>query len=99
LLIATVAVYAPARHFAFVNYDDPDYVTQNPHVAQGLTNQSIRWAITSGDAANWFPVTRLSHLLDYELFELDSGAQHMTNVFFHACACLLLFLLLEQATN
>ncbi|HZS55358.1 MAG TPA: tetratricopeptide repeat protein [Bryobacteraceae bacterium] len=98
LVIAVFGVYAPASHFNFVNYDDPDYVTRNPHVSQGLTADSIRWAITSGDAANWFPVTRLSHIFDYQLFDLDSGAHHLMNVAFHACAALLLFLFLERAT-
>ena len=32
LLGATLAVYARCGHFAFVNYDDPVYVTNNPHV-------------------------------------------------------------------
>ncbi len=98
LLIATFAVYAPVRSFDFVNYDDPDYVTHNRHVHQGLTGESVVWALTSGDAANWFPVTRLSHLLDYQLFQQDSGAQHLVNIVFHACAALLLFLFLRTAT-
>jgi tetratricopeptide (TPR) repeat protein len=98
LLIATFAVYAPVGHFDFVNYDDPDYVTRNPHVTQGLTGESVRWALTSGEAANWFPVTRLSHILDYQVFQMDSGGHHLMNVFFHACAALLLFLFLRKAT-
>jgi Tfp pilus assembly protein PilF len=99
LWIATFAVYAPVRHFGFVNYDDPDYVTRNSHVRQGLTGESIAWAVTSGDAANWFPVTRLSHILDYQFFGSDSGADHLINVAFHAGAVLLLFLFLKIATG
>ena len=37
LLIATLAVYAQAGGFDFVNLDDPDYVSGNPHVRTGWT--------------------------------------------------------------
>ena len=37
LFSATVAVYAQTAHFDFVNFDDPDYVTANPHVRGGFS--------------------------------------------------------------
>ena len=52
LIAASVAVYAPVRNFRFVMWDDPEYVLDNVHVAQGLTWQGARWALTSTDAAN-----------------------------------------------
>ncbi|MBV8894980.1 MAG: tetratricopeptide repeat protein [Acidobacteriaceae bacterium] len=99
LLVATFAVYAPLRHFDFINYDDPDYASANPHVSEGLSGHSVRWALTSGDAANWFPVTRLSHIIDHQLFRDDSGAQHLVNVAIHSSAALLLFVFLFVATG
>lgn len=72
LLLACLAVYVPVRHFDSVNFDDPEYVRDNPHVRAGLTRQSLAWAFTSGESANWFPVTRLSHLLDAQLFGMRS---------------------------
>ena len=44
----TVAVYAPVRHFAFLNYDDPAYVTDAPIVQAGLTREGFVWAWTTG---------------------------------------------------
>ena len=99
LFLATVAVYAPVLHFDFVNFDDPEYVTANPHVPKGLTPDGIVWALTSTEAANWFPVTRISHLLDGQLFGMHSGMHHLTNVVFHALAALLLFAFLDRATR
>jgi tetratricopeptide (TPR) repeat protein len=99
LLLVTVAVYWPVGHFDFVNYDDPDYAGANSHLTQGLTGDSIRWAFTSGDAANWFPVTRLSHLIDTQVFGVNPGADHFVNVAFHAFTAVLLFLFLERATK
>ena len=99
LAAVTLAVYAQAAHFDFVNFDDPDYVTANPHVIGGFTAENIRWAFTSGDAANWFPLTRLSHMLDYRLFGASAGGHHFVNVLLHLAAVLLLFAFLHRATH
>jgi protein O-mannosyl-transferase len=99
LFVTTLLVYAPVLSFDFVNFDDPDYVTRNAHVRAGFTAESVSWAFTSGEAANWFPVTRLSHMLDYQMFGLRSGLQHFTSALIHALAALLLFAFLRRATG
>ncbi len=99
LFAATFLVYVQVGAFDFVNYDDPDYVTNNPHVRDGITPNGLAWALTSGDAANWFPVTRISHMLDCQMFALDSGPHHLTSVLIHALAVLLLFAFLDLATG
>jgi tetratricopeptide (TPR) repeat protein len=41
-------------------------------------------------AGNWHPLTVLSHMLDVQLFGLDAGAHHLTNLVLHiACTVLL----------
>ncbi|MGB9454838.1 MAG: tetratricopeptide repeat protein [Bryobacteraceae bacterium] len=97
--MVTVALYFPVRRFAFVNFDDPEYVTRNIHVRGGVTPLGLEWALTSGEAANWFPVTRLSHLLDSQLFDMRSGLHHLTSVWWHALAAVLLFAFLARATH
>jgi hypothetical protein len=57
LLGATLPVYSQVRNYDFVNYDDPEYVVNNMHVRAGLTADGLVWALTSFDAANWFPLT------------------------------------------
>ncbi|MGB9454732.1 MAG: tetratricopeptide repeat protein [Bryobacteraceae bacterium] len=98
LLAAVFGVYARSLQSAFVNYDDPDYVTNNSHVRQGITIDGVLWAFTSTEAANWFPVTRLSHMLDVQLFGMDAGWHHLVSVLLHAAASVLLFLFLARAT-
>ena len=99
LVVAITIVYAPVAHFDFVNYDDPDYITRNFHTQQGLTLESVQWAFTSTEAANWFPVTRLSYLLDTQLFGLDAGAFHVVNVAVHALSSIVLLVLLYRMTS
>ena len=99
LILITVAVYAPVRHYGFVSFDDPQYVSENPDVSAGLTAHGIRWAFTTGHASNWHPLTWLSHMADVQMFGLNAGPQHLTNVVFHIANTLLLFGLLYTMTG
>jgi tetratricopeptide (TPR) repeat protein len=99
LFLATFFLYFPVRQFDFVSLDDPEDVSANSHVRSGLTPQGIEWALTSGEVANWFPLTRLSHLIDVELFDMRSGSHHLTNVLLHTLATLALFAFLFRATR
>ena len=99
LLAATLAVYSQVRHYDFVNYDDPEYVVENLHVRAGLTADSLVWALASFDAANWFPLTWITHMADYQFFGMESGWHHLTNVWLHALNALLLFAVLKRTTG
>src|SRR6266446_9218324 len=100
ILIAVVLVfYGPVTHNGFLNYDDDQYITNNPHVRAGLTWQTVKWAFTTYDQANWHPLTWLSHALDCELFGLNPAGHHYVSVLLHAVNAVLLFLLLQNATG
>jgi Tfp pilus assembly protein PilF len=99
LSLGTLALYYPALQNGFVNYDDPDYVTSNFHVQQGLTSRSVKWAFTSTAEANWHPLTWISHMLDVQLFGLKPAGHHAQSVLWHAVNVVLLFLLLARATG
>ena len=91
LFFITLALYWPATHFPFTGYDDQLYVYENPHVNQGLSWASLRWASTAVVVANWHPVTILSHLADCSVYGLFAGGHHLTNLLFHAANVLLLW--------
>jgi Flp pilus assembly protein TadD len=99
LIALNAIVYAPVLHHDFVSFDDPIYVTQNPHISKGLTADGIAWAFTSGYAGNWHPITWLSHMLDVQLFGLNPGGHHLTNLLFHTANTVLLFVLLFRMTG
>src|SRR5271166_50120 len=99
LFIATVALYSPVRNHPFMVLDDPKYVTQNPHIQGGLNLAVVGWALTHGYAANWHPLTWMSHAADIGFFGLDPEPQHLENVLLHAVNALLLFWVLWKATG
>src|SRR5438477_7498151 len=83
LTVLTLAVFWPVRHFEFINYDDPEYVTQNPFVQRGLTTDGIAWAFRTNYASNWHPLTWFSHMLDCRIFGMNAGGHHLTNLLLH----------------
>lgn len=91
LALAVVAVYARVCTFDFVMLDDNQYVRENRHVQQGITGANLLWALTTGTAANWHPLTWFSYFVDYELFELNAGGYHAVNLLFHVLNTLFLF--------
>jgi len=95
----TVLLYAPVLHHQFLEYDDSAYVTNNVHVRTGLSSGNLAWAFTTFYEANWHPLTWCSHMVDCQLFGLNSGSHHFVNVVLHAANVLLLFLLLQGATG
>ena len=93
------ASYGAVLRFGFVNYDDPVYIADNPHVRDGVTWSGIGWAFTHSFAGNWFPLAWISHMLDCQFFGLDAGAHHFTNLVLHTASALLLFAVLRRITD
>jgi tetratricopeptide (TPR) repeat protein len=99
LAILAIAVYTPVWRFDFVTLDDPLYVSRNPVVAAGLTWQGVAWAFSAAYAANWHPLTWISHMADVALFGLWAGGHHLTSLALHLANTLLLFWLLRRMTG
>ena len=95
--LLTLIVYAQVTRHSFLNYDDGQFVTENPHVSAGLTGESIGWAIGSA-SIGWYPITWLSHMLDVDLWRAQAGMHVMTSVLLHLASACLLFLALQRMT-
>src|SRR5436190_16893854 len=101
LALLTVGTFWQVRSHDFINYDDPDYVTANDRVQQGLTAPGLAWAFKGvhGEKTYWHPLTWMSHMLDCQWFGLNPGAHHLVNVFWHTANVLLLFGWLVRLTG
>ena len=99
LVIATLIAYWHAKDCAFVSFDDYEYVSQNSHIQSGVTVDAVRWAFTAFHAANWHPLTWISHMIDVDLFGLNPEGHHVMNLLFHIANTLLLFFVLHRMTK
>jgi protein O-mannosyl-transferase len=98
LVLITLAAFWPLHQNDFINYDDQQYLTENPNVQSGLSPQGLRWAFTTSHASNWHPLTWISHMIDCQLFGLKPAGHHLVSLALHIANTLLLFALLFQMT-
>ena len=99
LTALTLAVFGQVYQFDFVTFDDPVYVTDNLNVQSGLTAKAVRWAFSTTHAEFWHPLTWLSLMLDNQLYGLNAGGYHVTNLLLHILSTLLLFWLFNRMTG
>jgi tetratricopeptide (TPR) repeat protein len=98
-LLLLALAFLPALGNGFVDYDDPVYVTENPAVLRGLGAAGLAWALTDTHAANWHPLTWLSHMLDVTLFGVRPAGHHLTSLVLHAAAAVALLAALAALTG
>ena len=99
LVLIVLVVFLQGVKNDFTNFDDNQYVTENQHVQAGLTWKNLVWAFTTTHAANWHPLTWLSHMLDCQLYGLNPAGHHLTSVLLHSASTVLLFLVLLWMTG
>jgi protein O-mannosyl-transferase len=104
LTIIMVITFWSLKDCGFINFDDPDYVYENAYVQSGLKWNSIRQAFSFSSelveiSVNWFPLTWLSLMLDYQIFGLNPQGFHLTNLLFHVLNTILLFLIFHRMTK
>ena len=92
-------VFGQTLQYQFVNFDDGTCVYGNPTVLHGISVAGVKWAFAHTVAANWHPLTILSHMLDSQLFGGGPGGRHLMNVILHSIAAVLLFLVLYAMTR
>ncbi|MBN1405797.1 MAG: tetratricopeptide repeat protein [Candidatus Omnitrophica bacterium] len=99
LLLVIGFSYLPLLRSDFVDFDDYNYIVNNPHVNSGMSKINLVWAFTSFHAANWHPLTWLSHMLDVEIFGLNPAGHHLINLLLHLCNVIVLFMILNYLTG
>ena len=102
LAVVTLGVFGQSflNSHEFVNYDDHHYVIDNAMVRSGINAHSLRWVTTAVVAANWHPLTMLTHMLDIELFGFEGvWGHHLVNVLWHLANVLLLFGVMQKMTG
>ena len=98
LVVGVALVYGQTLRYGFVSLDDAQFVSDEPHVAGGLSWANFAWAFTKGPVGDWCPLAMLSHMLDCQLFGLAPAGHHFTNLLLHAASAVTLFLVLWRMT-
>lgn len=89
------ALYATSIFSDFINWDDPDYIVNNPAL-RVLDWQFVREAFTTSYMGWWMPLTWISLALDYHFWGLNPVGYHLTNVLLHSANAGLVVLLASR---
>jgi hypothetical protein len=89
--LTTFNVYFAALGNGFV-WDDVRYVSDNSYI-RSFDAALFKWAFFDFYAANWHPLTWISHAADYALWGLNPLGHHLTNIILHAMNTFLVVLL------
>ncbi len=99
LVVISLAAFGRIANNGFILTDDPEYITQNPHIKSGINLESIQWAFSSVVLCNWHPLTFISYMADWHFFGANAGGHHLVNLVLHIGAAVLLFLFLYKTTH
>lgn len=92
VFLSALLAFLPALNSGFVNWDDQQYVYENP-VIRNLDPHFIKTIFTTVLVYNWHPLTMLSYGVDYALWGLDPWGYHLENIMLHALNTALVFIL------
>src|SRR3954447_572447 len=98
LVVLIAIIYAQAATHTFLNYDDDQYITANPHVQHGFTSDALHFAFTTFKP-NWHPLTWITYLIDISVFGISAPPMIYANVLLHIASSLLLFFFLRRTTK
>lgn len=109
LFALTVAAFAAAWRFPYVNIDDPYYYVLPREITGGLSWAGVKWAFSDLSNAIWMPLTWIVYQADYTLrnfiiahFDVPDGFQlaysmaHIQSILLHGLNAVLLFALLRR---
>ncbi len=94
--LITFIIYLPSVGNLFIGeWDDNVYVFDNPHI-RSVDLVFLKWAFSNFYAANWHPLTWISHALDYAMWGQNPLGHHLTNNLLHATNTFLVVLLVMR---
>ncbi|HKC36579.1 MAG TPA: tetratricopeptide repeat protein [Chitinophagaceae bacterium] len=88
ILLFTFVAYIPALKAGFVNWDDPDYISNNPMI-KNISN--LEMIFTTPIQGNYHPLTVISLILNYYISGFDAWSYHLLNILLHLSNCFLVF--------
>ncbi|MFN3405060.1 MAG: tetratricopeptide repeat protein [Cytophagaceae bacterium] len=93
IITLTIIAYYPSLENGFTNWDDPNYVLENPYISK-LNNKNVKTIFSEYYMGNYHPLTMLSLALDYKSGKPDAYVYHRTNLVLHSLNSVVVFILI-----
>lgn len=97
VLVAGVAtvLYLPALTYGFLNWDDDQYVLNNPWI-RSWSSGNLAHVLTTPYYANFLPLHLVSYMIDYAAWGLNPFGYHLHSVLLHALNAVLALLVVRR---
>ena len=95
LLLGVFLTFLPALDAGYVYWDDDQLLVNNSNLESFGISQ-VRWAFTTSYAGHFQPLTWLSYILDYQIFDGNVFGYHLTNVLLHAVCTLMFYVVVRR---
>lgn len=94
ILLLTFLAFSPALNNGFTNWDDPEYLLENPLI-RSISTGNVKQLFTTHLTGKYHPLTLLSYSLEYRFFQLTPRIYHLTNLLLHLTNVILMFYFLR----
>lgn len=94
--MGVLIMYWRTLHYDFVNWDDETYIIDNTLIRDLSWDGWVQIFSTFQVNSTYSPLVLLSWAFDYQFAELNPSQYHLTNVLFHACNAILVFLFVRK---
>ncbi len=95
--IFTFIIFSPAFGAFFTNWDDLDYIINNPLVASNKLR--LKEIFTTPVMGNYHPITMLTLAWNFQSSQFDPSVYHRENVVFHVLNTVLVFFFIFKLTR
>lgn len=95
LILAVLLAYAKIFKAGFINWDDPEYVLQNPDITSFSWEHISNW-FSHFYVGNYQPFTVLSYAIDFAIGKDQPFVYHVVNILLHTVNALMIFVLAKK---
>ena len=99
LIVLIFAVFGQSVRHGFAGVDDDENIILASRVTEGISIQSVLWAMSHTQMLRWTPLATISRQMDCQLHGLWAGGHHLTSLLLHICASIALFFALRSLTG
>ncbi|MBF0308069.1 MAG: hypothetical protein HQL56_00885 [Magnetococcales bacterium] len=92
-------LYGRTVGYGFINFDDTNHIVDSWRLQQGLSLDSLWWALTNRDHALWSPTTWISFILEVEFLGGHPQVSHAINILLHSVNALLCLGVAQRLTG
>lgn len=98
-ILATLAAFFPSLLNDWVNWDDPDFVFNNPLIKDVSFVGFKNLFTTNHTTGAFIPLVLLSWMIDYSIWGLNPLGFHITNLIIHLINVVLVYILVSRLTT